>query len=124
MGCSLSGLCTKQAPLYNQTEKSFHRIVLMGTGDSGKTTFLKQMRNTYQHGYPASERLKSKPCVFQNIITAVQIILEWSGRLKSKYSIDGCLTDCCNESVKKALLELSQTASLNEDVQTYFLVVK
>ena len=44
-----------------------------GTGESGKSTFIKQMRIIHGQGYSEKDRLKFKMEVYRNILTAIQV---------------------------------------------------
>lgn len=45
-----------------------------GTGESGKSTVLKQMKLIYSQGFNKHERLEWKPIVFSNIIQSFRTI--------------------------------------------------
>ena len=46
-----------------------------GTGESGKSTFIKQMRIIHGNGYNEADRQGFKKLVFQNIYTAMHSLL-------------------------------------------------
>ncbi|XP_014834783.1 PREDICTED: guanine nucleotide-binding protein subunit alpha-11-like isoform X1 [Poecilia mexicana] len=64
------------------------KLLLLGTGESGKSTFIKQMRIIHGSGYSESERKGFIKLVCQNIITAVQALIEAMGTLKIDYLDD------------------------------------
>lgn len=49
---------------------------LLGTGESGKSTFIKQMRIIHGGGYSTSDRLKFVVLIHRNIYTAIKQLLE------------------------------------------------
>ncbi|XP_054908706.1 guanine nucleotide-binding protein subunit alpha-11-like [Poeciliopsis prolifica] len=52
------------------------KLLLLGTGESGKSTFVKQMRIIHGKGYNESEKKDFIKLVCQNIITAMQALIE------------------------------------------------
>ncbi|EDQ89271.1 uncharacterized protein MONBRDRAFT_25538 [Monosiga brevicollis MX1] len=53
-----------------------YKILLLGTGESGKSTIIKQMRIIYGQGFNESDRLAYKPLVYRNIITSMKRMLD------------------------------------------------
>ncbi|KAF5907334.1 guanine nucleotide-binding protein subunit alpha-14-like, partial [Clarias magur] len=51
------------------------KLLLLGTGESGKSTFIKQMRIIHGAGYTEEDRKTFTKLVFQNIITAIQSMI-------------------------------------------------
>lgn len=54
----------------------FRFYFLLGSGCSGKTTFLKQLRILYGDGYTEKERKEFKPVIYGNVRRAMIRILE------------------------------------------------
>ncbi|KAG0679307.1 Guanine nucleotide-binding protein alpha-2 subunit [Pichia californica] len=52
------------------------KILLLGAGESGKSTILKQIKIIHQNGFTNSEKLDYKPFVFQNICESAQCIIK------------------------------------------------
>lgn len=52
------------------------KILLLGAGETGKSTIVKQMKILHQNGYTQEERLKFKPIVYNNIIESLATILQ------------------------------------------------
>ncbi|GAB5588845.1 hypothetical protein Unana1_03745 [Umbelopsis nana] len=52
------------------------KLLLLGAGESGKSTILKQMRVIHAHHFTDEERETFRGVVFDNIIVSMQIILE------------------------------------------------
>ncbi|XP_074491553.1 guanine nucleotide-binding protein subunit alpha-14-like [Sebastes fasciatus] len=48
------------------------KILLLGTGESGKTTFIRQMRIIHGRGFSEEERRTFSKCIFQNILSAMK----------------------------------------------------
>lgn len=57
-----------------------------GTGESGKTTFIRQMRIIHGRGFSEEERKGFAKCIFQNIFTAVKAMTGAMTTLKIPYS--------------------------------------
>ncbi|GAA5816427.1 hypothetical protein MFLAVUS_009956 [Mucor flavus] len=52
------------------------KLLLLGNGESGKSTVIKQMRLIHASGFDSSERESFRVIVFANITVAMQILLE------------------------------------------------
>ncbi|RCI12874.1 hypothetical protein L249_1084 [Ophiocordyceps polyrhachis-furcata BCC 54312] len=62
-----------------QDEKRMERevkLLLLGAGESGKSTILKQMKLIYSQGFSKHERLEWKPIIFGNIVQSFRTISE------------------------------------------------
>ncbi|CBY19242.1 unnamed protein product [Oikopleura dioica] len=51
------------------------RILLLGTGESGKSTFLKQMRIVHADGFSTIERLNFRSDVYVNIMRSMKVLV-------------------------------------------------
>ncbi|SPN97445.1 probable G protein alpha chain [Cephalotrichum gorgonifer] len=52
------------------------KLLLLGAGESGKSTVLKQMKLIYSQGFSKSEKLDWKPVIFNNVVQSFQMIFE------------------------------------------------
>ncbi|XP_028299324.1 guanine nucleotide-binding protein subunit alpha-11-like isoform X1 [Gouania willdenowi] len=68
------------------SQKNEIKILLLGTGESGKTTFIRQMRIIHGKGYSQDERKDFAKCIYQNIFTATQAMIAAMNVLKIPYS--------------------------------------
>eukprot|EP00731_Ephydatia_muelleri_P017783 Em0010g881a len=59
-----------------------YKLLLLGTGESGKSTFIKQMRIIHGQGYTDADRADFRSLVFRNIFTAVHALTEAMPSLK------------------------------------------
>ncbi|KAK7922998.1 G-protein alpha subunit [Apiospora marii] len=62
-----------------QDEKRLARevkLLLLGAGESGKSTVLKQMKLIYAQGFSKNERLEGKPVVFNNVVQSMRTIFD------------------------------------------------
>jgi len=55
-------------------EQQINKLLLLGAGESGKSTLFKQMITIYGKGYPESERKTFTPIIYNNIITSMKIL--------------------------------------------------
>lgn len=55
---------------------SYLSLALLGAGESGKSTILKQMRLIHAAGFSAAERESFRIVVFSNVMQSMQTILE------------------------------------------------
>lgn len=75
------------------------KMLLLGTGESGKSTILKQMTLIHGPGYSVAEKLSFKIIIFSNIGQSMRTILE----AMEKLSIP---LDECNAVFKEVVMEL------------------
>src|ERR1700738_3728569 len=62
------------------------KLLLLGAGESGKSTILKQMKLIHENGYSKTERLSFRFAIYSNILDSAQRLceerrkrgLEWS----------------------------------------------
>ena len=57
-----------------------------GTGESGKTTFIRQMRIIHGRGFSEEERKTFAKCIFQNILLAIKAMTSAMTTLRIPYS--------------------------------------
>ncbi|KMU77198.1 guanine nucleotide-binding protein alpha-1 subunit [Coccidioides immitis RMSCC 3703] len=57
---------------YDRTVK----ILLLGAGESGKSTIIKQMRIIHAGGFPEDERRQTRAIIYSNMIVAFKILLD------------------------------------------------
>ncbi|KAG7327598.1 hypothetical protein KOW79_009204 [Hemibagrus wyckioides] len=62
------------------------KVLLLGTGESGKTTFIKQMRIIHGKGFSEEDRRSFTKMVFQNIFTAIKAITTAMTTLRIPYT--------------------------------------
>ncbi|XP_068563355.1 guanine nucleotide-binding protein subunit alpha-15.1 [Cebidichthys violaceus] len=66
-------------------ERKEIKILLLGTGESGKTTFIRQMRIIHGRGFSEEERRSFAKCIYQNILTAMKAMTGAMATLKIPY---------------------------------------
>ncbi|EGV63329.1 Guanine nucleotide-binding protein alpha-2 subunit [Yamadazyma tenuis] len=58
----------------NQLNKEV-KVLLLGSGESGKSTIVKQMKILHQNGYSKEELLEYKPFVYKNVMDCIKSII-------------------------------------------------
>ncbi len=58
------------------------KLLLLGAGESGKSTIVKQMKIIHEKGYTKEECLQYRPIVFSNTIQSLIAIIRAMGQLK------------------------------------------
>lgn len=76
---------SRQLDLANQknhvAERAISKLLLLGAGESGKSTLFKQMITIYGVGFPESERMTYESIVYNNIVTMMQTLCIASDKL-------------------------------------------
>ncbi|EEH48519.1 uncharacterized protein PADG_04598 [Paracoccidioides brasiliensis Pb18] len=52
------------------------KILLLGAGESGKSTIIKQMRIIHAGGFPEDERYQNRAVIYSNMVVAFKILLD------------------------------------------------
>lgn len=85
--------------LWKSDDSVFHLFCLIGTGESGKSTFIKQMRIIHGSGYSDEDRKGFTKLVYQNIFTAMQAMIRAMDTLRIQYVCEQnkvtCLAGTC-----------------------------
>lgn len=68
-----------------EAEGSLYNPLFTGTGEAGKSTFIKQMRIIHGQGYSAKERGEFKELVYKNVFKAIEILVDAMAKLKIPY---------------------------------------
>ncbi|KAM8744220.1 guanine nucleotide-binding protein subunit alpha-14-like [Acanthopagrus schlegelii] len=96
--CCLSAQEAERLRIHREIERQLRRdkrnshrelkLLLLGTGESGKSTFIKQMRIIHGRGYTEADRRGFTRLVFQNIVTAIQALIHAMKALNIEYIDD------------------------------------
>ncbi|XP_075899914.1 guanine nucleotide-binding protein G(q) subunit alpha-like isoform X2 [Nelusetta ayraudi] len=65
-----------------------YKLLLLGTGESGKSTFIKQMRIIHGRGYSDEDKRSFTRLVYQNIFTAMQAMIQAMKTLQIPYKYE------------------------------------
>ncbi|KAK9678914.1 G-protein alpha subunit [Popillia japonica] len=87
------------------------KLLLLGTGESGKSTFIKQMRIIHGTGYTDEDKRTYIKSIFQNILMAMQSMIEAMDKLRIEYD------DIANKekSILIASIDRDAITTLNSD---------
>ncbi|NP_001083750.2 guanine nucleotide-binding protein subunit alpha-14 [Xenopus laevis] len=95
-GCCLSAEEKESQRINAEIEKQLRRdkrdarrelkLLLLGTGESGKSTFIKQMRIIHGSGYTDEDRKGFTKLVYQNIFTSMQSMIRAMDTLRIQYT--------------------------------------
>ncbi|CAF1557687.1 unnamed protein product, partial [Adineta ricciae] len=95
MMCCLSAEAREQKQINREIEKQLRldkknqrrelKLLLLGTGESGKSTFIKQMRIIHGTGYSEEDKRSFVKLVYQNIFMAMHIMIRAMDTLKIQY---------------------------------------
>lgn len=107
------------------------KLLLLGAGESGKSTFVKQMRIIHEKGYSGEGCQQFKRSVYQNVVSSMQVLLEAMERLgisfdnperKTDADVVNKLSDDDQETLKftSELAEALQRLWGDEGVQTCY----
>ncbi|XP_013098163.1 G protein alpha q subunit isoform X3 [Stomoxys calcitrans] len=97
MECCLSEEAKEQKRINQEIERQLRRdkrdarrelkLLLLGTGESGKSTFIKQMRIIHGSGYSDDDKRGYIKLVFQNIFMAMQSMIKAMDMLSISYGV-------------------------------------
>ncbi|XP_070760715.1 guanine nucleotide-binding protein subunit alpha-14-like [Enoplosus armatus] len=109
-GCCVSAEDRENQRINEEIEKQLRRdkkdsrrelkLLLLGTGESGKSTFIKQMRIIHGGGYTDEDKRSYAKLVFQNIYTSMQAMIRAMEALSISFS------DPQNQSHANSVLEV------------------
>ncbi|XP_054111430.1 guanine nucleotide-binding protein G(q) subunit alpha isoform X1 [Callithrix jacchus] len=104
MACCLSEEAKEARRINDEIERQLRRdkrdarrelkLLLLGTGESGKSTFIKQMRIIHGSGYSDEDKRGFTKLVYQNIFTAMQAMIRAMDTLKIPYKYEHNKTEC------------------------------
>nr|ACB05684.1 G alpha i subunit [Euprymna scolopes]ACB05685.1 G alpha i subunit [Euprymna scolopes] len=111
MGCAVSSDEKAAADRSKAIDKSLRiegersarevKLLLLGAGESGKSTIVKQMKIIHEKGYSQEECLQYRPVVYSNIMQSMIAIIRAMGQLKITF---GCPE---SENDAKTLFDIS-----------------
>ncbi|XP_065562189.1 guanine nucleotide-binding protein G(q) subunit alpha [Artemia franciscana] len=101
MACCQSEEAKEQKRINQEIERQLKRdkqnarkelkLLLLGTGESGKSTFIKQMRIIHGTGYSNEDRRGFIKLVYQNIFMAMQAMIRAMDLLHLEYGDSSCI---------------------------------
>eukprot|EP00808_Paulinella_micropora_P016759 g9646.t1 len=73
-----------------EEEGQTHKLLLLGAGESGKSTLFKQMINIYGKGFTQKDRKAYVPIIYRNTVNSVEELVKQCYSAKSKGWPDEC----------------------------------
>ena len=96
MGCAVSSLEKEAAERSRKIDRELAldgekasrevKLLLLGAGESGKSTIVKQMKIIHETGYSQEECLQYQPVVYSNTIQSLMAIIRAMGQLRIDFS--------------------------------------
>jgi len=77
-----SAAISKQNAADHRKDQAVKKLLLLGAGESGKSTLFKQMITLYGRGFPEEERRGYTHIVHQNTISAINILVQFAAKLQ------------------------------------------
>lgn len=77
--------CLLQEPIYN--------LLLLGTGEAGKTTFVKQMRISNGKAFTAEERRFYRINLIQNVVDSIKLLIGGVELMEFQYDVKQLVND-------------------------------
>ncbi|KAM3579267.1 Guanine nucleotide-binding protein alpha-2 subunit [Umbelopsis sp. WA50703] len=77
----------KQLEEDNKRLRQEVKLLLLGSGESGKSTIVKQMKIIHQDGYSTDELLSWRLCVFKNLIESAKDLVKAMGIVGAQFEI-------------------------------------
>jgi GTPase SAR1 family protein len=92
----------------HSADQQINKLLLLGAGESGKSTLFKQMITIYGKGFPEAERKTYTSIIFNNMLTSIKTLAQQSANYgpvaasveSSKRAVEECKGD---EDIDKAL---------------------
>ncbi len=75
-GKHMDDMISKELREEKKRRQREHRVLLLGCGEAGKSTFIKQMRIIHSGGFTTAERLEIKDAIAANIVSAIQTLVQ------------------------------------------------
>mmetsp|Transcript_15461 Transcript_15461/g.21524 ORF Transcript_15461/g.21524 Transcript_15461/m.21524 type:complete len:263 (-) Transcript_15461:580-1368(-) len=70
-----------------RNDSRVHKLLLLGAGESGKSTLFKQLSTIYGNGFKKEDKREFIPVIHSNTIEAVQTLIRASERLAAQNSV-------------------------------------
>ncbi|OZC10777.1 g-protein alpha subunit [Onchocerca flexuosa] len=98
------------------------KLLLLGAGESGKSTIVKQMKIIHETGYSDEERKAYKPVVYSNTIQSMMAIIRAMGQLKL-FTIIIYMKRKVTQNIEVLQIDFSADVR-NEDARQFFMLAQ
>ncbi|MES1921466.1 hypothetical protein MHBO_002997, partial [Bonamia ostreae] len=102
----------KAAAEYRQIDNSV-KVLLLGPGESGKSTILKQIHSIFNNGFDDDERRGFVPIVRENLFTAIKTLLEMTDVLAER-GLKGTKISKKSEAIKNEILNFCSVEEVTD----------
>jgi len=127
MGCCVTKDVPPEQDLIDKTlkkdrerELSISKVLLLGPGESGKSTLFKQMINLYGKGFPDDDRKGFREAVHVNIITSIKQMSEYYDFFFEHKELKSRVGDAA-DSARQMLIKVGElTPDLIAPIQTFW----
>jgi guanine nucleotide-binding protein G(i) subunit alpha len=96
---------------YQRGEMARIKLLLLGPGDSGKTTIFKQMRILYGEGFSETKRAGLRGAIYNNLIQGAQAIVRASDAGVAGRPLSGAAREAAD-----SILRVSENAELSDEI--------
>jgi len=96
----------------NALDRQVNKLLLLGAGESGKSTLFKQMLMIYGTGFSAKDRQGYRSIIHNNIISSMKTLVEQSEHLKVHHGLNTTVSPAV-EPYKQHIQELKQDEEIN-----------
>lgn len=91
------------------TEKQKIKLLLLGAGESGKSTIFKQMKLLYGVEYTEEEKIDLRPVIYQNVLFGIKTVIENMEKLDEKASDE-------NKKLCEEILTVPDDETINQEL--------
>jgi GTPase SAR1 family protein len=95
----------------HKKDLEIHKLLLLGAGESGKSTLFKQLTTIYGHGFSAEDRRSYKSAVHSNIMANIKTLVEQSDNREWGSPVDPSLA-----ASKQAIIDFKHETPLDEKI--------
>eukprot|EP01083_Nonionella_stella_P072560 195692_1 len=108
----------KMFDLEEGEQEDLKRILLLGAGESGKSTIFKQMTDLYTEGRTDEDRLAVKPSIVLNIFNGIKLVFDAAEDFEADPDIKGTSLDSSEElrQLKEKVVDAAGAIHLDEDI--------
>ncbi|KAJ3436710.1 guanine nucleotide-binding protein g(o) subunit alpha [Anaeramoeba flamelloides] len=93
-----------------RVQSSIFRLLIVGAGQSGKSTIVKQCKNLYTKGWSKKEFIKNRTPICSNVIESIQTLIEIKDKLGYEFS------NSKNTKHSKEIQELGNYSKITEKI--------
>ncbi len=105
-------------------EKAVTKLLLLGAGDSGKSTIMKQVKLLHSDGFTREDLLGARPAVLQNVLASMRALLEAILETGGKFAMQENENNCRKEQpLNDPFLQDERSSEVSFSLDRYRLVL-